>query len=379
MSFRRLKAIIKKEVKHLLRDRKMLIVVFFFPAFLLAVFGYAVNFDVKNINLAVWDQSNTPQSREFYNDLAGSAYFNLSEVLNNSEDIDEVLDKKDAQVALVIPKDFATNLNRTDRTAKVQFIIDGVDGNTATIIKNYVEAFTAGYSQKLSEKIALRTGMRILPAIDIRPLFMFNPTLETTKFLIPGLIAFVLIVTTIVTVSLSLVREKERGTIEQINVSSINTVELLIGKTFPYILIGLINSYTVLGAGHILFGISVSGSHALLFLSIITFIIACASIGIFISVISDTQQVAFTAAVFASMLPSVILSGFIFPIESMPPVIQVFSNITPAKFFIIALRSIILKGVGLGAFGINLLYLLIFPAVFTLLSLIISRKKEGAA
>lgn len=378
MSRQRLNAIFKKEIKHLLRDKRMLFVIFFFPAFLLGVFGYAVNFDVKNINLAVWDQSSTPESREFYNNLSGSAYFKLSALVNNPQEVDDVLDYRNAQVVLIIPKGFSKDLKRTDKTATVQFIVDGVDGNTATIIRNYVEAYTAGYSQRITIENAKRSGVAALPGIESVPLFQFNPTLNTTKFLIPGLIAFILIVTTMVTVSLSLVREKERGTIEQINVSSTNTLELLLGKTLPYVIIGLINSYTVLAAGYILFDVAIMGSHALLFLSIIVFIVATASIGIFISVVADTQQVAFTMAVFASMLPSIILSGFIFPIESMPFVIQIFSNITPATFFIIALRAIILKGVGLESFGINLIYLLIFPVFFTTLSIIISKRKEGA-
>ena len=378
MNFKRLKAIIKKEVKHLWRDKRMLFVVFFFPAFLLGVFGYAVNFDVKNINLAVLDKSQTAASRELYQKLVSSEYFKLTGLLKNEKDIDEVIDEKSAQIVLVIPADFEERMKRGDKSAEVQFIIDGVDGNSATIIKNYVESFTAGYSQSLSSKSALKSGFKVNLPVDLRPIFMFNPTLETTRYLIPGLIAFILIVTTVVTVSLSLVREKERGTIEQINVSSISVVELLIGKTTPYVLIGLIHSYSVLGAGYVLFDVSVSGSHLLLFLSIMVFIIASASIGIFISVVADTQQVAFTAAVFASMLPSIILSGFIFPVESMPAIIQIFSNITPAKFFIVAMRAIILKGVGLGAFGTQLLYLLIFPAAFTVLSVIVSLKKEGA-
>ncbi len=375
MNLSRLKAVIVKEIKHLLRDKRMLFVVFFFPAFLLAIFGYAVNFDVKNINLGVYDQSNTAISRDFYKGLTGSPYFNLAAVIRSPKEIDEALDHKKAQVVLVIPKSFNKDIQRIDKTAKVQYIIDGVDGNTAAIIKNYVEAYTAGYTQKLLNK---NFNTRI-PSVSSQPIFMFNPTVETTKYLIPGLIAFIIIVTTIVTVSLSLVREKERGTMEQINVSSITNMELLVGKIFPYLLIGLINSYSVLLAGHILFGISVAGSQFLLFLSILVFIIASASIGIFISVVADTQQVAFTAAVFASMLPSVILSGFIFPVESMPEIIQPFSNLTPAKFFIIAIRSIILKGVGLEAFGQNLLYLLIYPLLFSILALVVSKKREGAA
>jgi ABC-2 type transport system permease protein len=210
--------------------------------------------------------------------------------------------------------------------------------------------------------------------IKLESRFWFNPELKSSQFLVPGLIAMILIVTAAVTVSLSLVREKERGTIEQINVSSLNTLELLIGKTFPYLLIALINAAFILIAGYILFDVVIKGSYLLLFISTFIFLMASTSLGIFISVVADSQQVAFTAAVFATLLPSLILSGFIFAIENMPGIIQVLTNITPAKFFISAIRAIILRGVGLQAFWQQWIYMLLFTFVFLGLAVVINKR-----
>lgn len=374
--FRRTKAIAKKEFKQLLRDKRLLFVILFFPIFLLVIFGYAVNFDVKNIQIAVLDKSNTVLSRTFVNSFLSSNYFQLAKQLNNDSEIKPTLDKKHAQVVLVIPNDFSKKIHTHKEPAKIQFLIDGVDGNTATIIKNYVNGASTKFALKLQKELAQKFGIKLSYPILLEPIFWFNPNLQTTKFLIPGLIAMILIITAVISVSLSLVKEKELGTIEQINVSSINSFELLLGKSAPYIMVAFLDAVLILAVGYIFFDVVVKGSYFLLFISTLIYIIASTSIGILISVVSETQQIAFTMATFATMLPSVILSGFIFPIESMPVVIQWLTNITPAKFFIIALRAIIIRGVGLQAFWMQLGYLILFTIFFMGLAVIISRKQE---
>ncbi|MCB0742282.1 MAG: ABC transporter permease, partial [Ignavibacteriae bacterium] len=206
-----------------------------------------------------------------------------------------------------------------------------------------------------------------------------NKDLKTTRFLLPGLIAMILVITAVISVSLTLVREKERGTIEQINVSPIKTIELLLGKTFPYILLALLNAIFILIVGYFLFDVEVKGSYLLLTITTLIFLFTSTSIGIFISTISDSQQIAFTLATFASLLPSVILSGFIFPIESMPTLIQLLTNITPAKFFIKILRAIILRGVGLNAIWDQIIYLFVFAFLMLFLANIIFTKKEASS
>ncbi len=375
---KRTKAIAKKEVKQLSRDIRMLFVILFFPVFLLMIFGYAVNFDVKHIKLAILDKSKSAESSDFIDSFTKSDYFDIVKYLDADRDVKHALDKKEAQIVLVIPTDFSESVITGKNPAKVQFLIDGVDGNTATIVMNYVNGATLGYSMKIQKKFLARKGGNFYQPINLEARYWFNPELESTKFLIPGLIAMILIVTAVVSVSLSLVREKERGTIEQINVSSINTLELLIGKSLPYIILALLNAVFILTAGYFLFDIAVKGSFLWLFITTLIFIISSVSLGILVSVIADSQQIAFTISTFASLLPSVILSGFIFPIESMPSIIQVITNITPAKFFIVALRAIVLRGVGPAAYWDQLLYLVLFGFIMLAAASIISKKKAGA-
>lgn len=263
---------------------------------------------------------------------------------------------------LVIPQDLSREIN-SNRSVKVQFLIDGVNGNTATVIMNYVNAATMSYSQKISASFLQRFGRTAFVPINLQPRFWYNPDLNSTKFLLPGLIGMILIVIAVITISLSIVREKERGTIEQINVSPLTTIELMIGKTIPYIIIAFINSGLILFAGFILFGIIIKGSVFWLIVSILIFLFASLSLGLLVSTISDSQQIAFQVGTLVSLIPALLLSGFIFPIENMPLPIQVVTNITPAKFFIVCLRDILLKGEGVRVFWDQLLYMILFSII----------------
>lgn len=375
--FNRIKAIAKKELKQLSRDTRMLFVIFFFPVFLLVVFGYAINFDVKNILLAVYDQEQSEMSGELVKLINSNEYFTINNVIKKDSEIKEILDQKKSQVVLVIPKDFSRNLYDKERKAKIQVLVDGVDGNTASIISKYFQGITSKFNEEAGKEILLKKGIRKKLPIDFQPTIWYNPSLDTTKYMIPGLIAMILIITSVISISLSLVKEKERGTTEQLNVSSLSVLELLIGKSFPYILISIIDAVFVLIAGFVLFDLTIAGSIFMLSLSTLIFILASISLGIFISVVADSQQVAFIMSTFATLLPSVILSGFIFPIESMPPIVQLLTNITPAKFFIEIERNIILNGVGINIFWDQIIYLILFMFFFLLLSVIIGRKKEA--
>lgn len=375
--FHRIYAIAKKEFRQLKRDTRMLFIVFFFPVVLLAIFGYAINFDVKHIKIAVYDQDKSDYTREYLNGLVSSEYFDIITYIDSDEEIKRLLDEKIVQAVIVFPNDLSRRLNNNEEV-KVQYLVDGVDGNTATVIVNYVNAATYSYSLKLTKEYLAVKGKEIYVPITLEPRFWFNPELESTKFLIPGLMGMILIITAVISVSLSIVREKERGTIEQINVSPLSSIELIIGKTAPYIVISLINATIVLTAGYLLFGIAIKGDIFLLLLSTLIFLFAALGLGIFISSIADSQQVAFQAANVSSLLPSLILSGFIFPIESMPTVIQWVTNITPAKFYIVSLRAILLRGVGISAFWEQLIYLMIFGVIFISLATLVDRKAKAA-
>lgn len=375
MNLGRTAAIAKKEFKHLFRDIRMFSILILFPMFLLGVFGYAVNFDVHHIKIIVYDEDNSNISRDFVNSLTRSTYFDLVDNISDDSQIKGILDTKKAQCVVVIPKNLSEKYY-SKQEAKIQFLIDGVDGNTANIIQFYVTAATSTYSNNLTSGVLAVNGVKPYNPIDFDPIFWFNPDLKSTRFLVPGLIAMILIITAAVSVSLSLVREKERGTIEQINVSSIKTSELLIGKTFPYVMLSLYNAAMILIVGYFMFDVVVKGSYIFLFLCTLIFLLSATSIGILVSVISDSQQIAFTIATFVTLLPSVILSGFVFPIESMPPLIQIVTNITPAKFFIRILRAIVLRGVGIHAYWDQLLYLILFTTIFLGTAIIIYNKKE---
>lgn len=370
----RIVAISKKEIKQLIRDKRMMFVLFFFPVFLLIIFGYAVNFDVENIKIAVRDNDKSALSRDLINTISSSSYFEVVEYYNNNERANTILNGGIAKGILIIPIGFEKDIYSAKKDVKIQILLDGVDGNTATIIQNYSLAAILSFNKKLNKMGTSKIGVNFETPIDVQSRFWFNPELQTTIYLIPGLIALILIVTAVIAISLSFVREKERGTIEQINVSSVRILELLVGKLFPYLVISFINASVILLAGYILFGVIVNGSYTLLIISTLLFLFASTSIGIFISVIANSQQVAFSIATFVSLLPSTILSGFIFPIDSMPPIIQVLTNITPAKYFIVVLRGIIIKGVGLNAFWEQWIYLLLFSSFFLILSIIIYNK-----
>ena len=371
----RTKAIIKKEFKHLLRDKRMLFVLIFFPAFLLAMFGYAVNFDVQNVKLAVYDQDKSELSRDFISRLSTSAYFDLVKVVDSQAEVTRCLNDKIAQTVLVIPNDLSEKVNKRKEEATVQFLVDGVDGNIATIIMNYVNFFSVDFNSRIQSDILAKAGVSLPKSIDVETIFWFNPDLKSTRFLMPGLIVMILIITIAISVSLSLVKEKERGTIEQINVSSLNTLELLIGKCTPYMVVSLVDTVAILLVGFILFDVAIKGSLLLLFITTFVFLLAAASQGIFISVLADNQQVAFSVATISTMLPSTLLSGFIFPIENMPKILQLVTNITPATFFIRILRAIMLRGVGMSAIWDQVGYLLIFTLIFLTLASIMQTKK----
>jgi ABC-2 type transport system permease protein len=376
--FHRTYAIAKKEFRQLKRDKRLLFVIFFFPVMLLIMFGYAVNFDVKHIRIAVYDQENSSLSREFINSLLQSEYFDLTDMITADKEIDKYLDTKIAQCVIVIPNDMSANIY-SNREVKIQYLIDGVDGNTANIITNYANLATISFSQKVTNELLAVKGIKQYEPIKIEPQFWFNPELKTSKFLVPGLIAMILIVTAVISVALSLVKEKERGTIEQINVSPLSSFELILGKSLPFVLLALLNAGIILMASYFLFGSEVKGSLLMLFITTLVFLIAATSLGIFISVVSDSQQVAFTLATFVSLLPSLILSGFIFPVDSMPYIIQIITNVTPVKFFLKILRAIMLRGVGIETFWDQLVYLGIFTSVLIILGTIINKRKSESA
>jgi len=366
--FKQLTPIIKKEFRQIQRDRKVLAILTLVPAMLLLLNGYALNFDVRNIKLAVYDAEKNSQSREFINSFVTSGYFEYTEYLQDYSLAQTFVDEGKVKLVLVIPPDFSDNL-LSGRQATIQLLVDGMDSNAAATIIGYAQAVTLQYSQKIILQNMAKTGRRGFIPVNAQTRIWYNPELKSAKFLVPGLIAFILAITGVIATALSIVKEKERNTIEQIDVSPVKPLSLILGKMIPYAVISLVAASIVLIAAYFLFDVVVKGSLILLFFATFLFVCAALGQGLLVSTIADSQQVAFQIAALVSMLPTMILSGFMFPIRSMPLFLQILSNVTPAKFYLVIMRGIVLKGVGIEAFWDQMIYLLIFISVVVAISI----------
>jgi ABC-2 type transport system permease protein len=371
--FRQLLPIIKKEFRQIQRDRKVLAILTLVPAILLLLNGYALNFDVRDITLAVYDAEKNSQSREFINSFSTSGYFEFTENLLDYSKAQSIVDEGKVKIVLIIPPDFSDNLI-SGRQTTIQLLVDGMDPNAAATIIGYAQAVTLQYSQKIILQNLEKSGRKGFIPVNVNSRVWYNPELKSAKFLVPGLIAFILAITGVIATALSIVKEKERNTIEQIDVSPIKPLSLILGKMIPYAIISLVAAIIVLLTAYILFDVEVKGSLMLLFLATLLFVCAALGQGLLVSTIADSQQVAFQIAAMMSMLPTMILSGFMFPIRSMPVLLQVLSNITPAKFYLVIMRGIVLKGTGIEAFWDQMIYLLIFVCIVVAIS--IKRFKE---
>jgi ABC-2 type transport system permease protein len=373
---RRILTIVKKEFRHIRRDKRVLAVLTLVPAGLLLLNGYALNFDVTNIKTAVVDLEKSTESREFINSFVTSGYFQYVRNLRTSAEATRLIDDGDVRMVLVVPPDFSKRLLANEEVS-VQMLVDGTDASRATTVVAYAQAVTLQYTQKIILKSLARIGRGNYIPIQYEGRIWYNPELKSAKFLVPGLIGFILAITAVIATSLSIVREKERNTVEQINVSPVHSLEFILGKLIPYAIISLVAAALVLLSAYALFDVVIKGSLLVLFGATLLFVVAALSIGLLVSTISDSQQVAFQIAAIVSMLPAIILSGFVFPIRSMPWWLQALSNISPAKFYLVILRSIVLKGVGLAAFWEQIVYLVIFATVLLAVSTVRLRKTIG--
>jgi ABC-2 type transport system permease protein len=366
--------VIKKEFRQIRRDVRSLIFILAIPAFMLLMYGFALNFDVKHIPLAVVDQDGSRASRDLVDKFRNTEYFDLKSVLQKTAEIDMLMARDTIRAALVIPPDFSKDL-LAERSPSVQVIVDGSNATSGTTASGYAGAIVQSYSMRITTQTLERRGIHTLTT-PVKPevRVWYNPELRSVKFLVPGLMAFILMVTVVVSTAFSVVREKERGTMEQIVVSPIRPTELIIGKMIPYVLISLVSAHLVLLLGNVLFGVGIRGNYLWLFVAMLLFLTGALGQGILISTITDTQQVAFQISTLSTFLPTFILSGFIFPVRNMPSVIQAITYLIPAKYFLAALRAIILKGAGFHAFWDQLLFLAGFAGLTLALSIRKMRK-----
>ena len=365
-----LMAVYRKELRQISRDRRTLTTIVFVPAFFLLLYGYALNWDIRHIALAVQDRDATPESRSLISAFVNSGYFDRVADVYAPEELDRAIDLNRARAALVIPEGFGRDL-ATGRSPQVQLIIDGDNANTATTVMGYAGNIVRGVGASLSPVAAPA------PPISVEPRIWYNPELRSTLFLVPGLIAYILMITAVISTALSIVREKESGTIEQVRMAPIDTFSFVVGKSIPYFFISLASAGLIIGAAMLLFGLPMRGNWLSLLLALSLFIAGALGTGLLISTVAETQQVAFQAAMLTSFLPTLMLSGFIFPISSMPHALQVITHVVPARYFLIALRGIVLKGTPLHLLWPQMAALSIYAlAMLSLASVRLARERH---
>ncbi|MBN1301642.1 MAG: ABC transporter permease [Melioribacteraceae bacterium] len=317
------------------------------PVIQLIFLGYAVNMDVEKISTVIFNMDNSSESRRLIEIFTSSNYFQIYEYVNNYDVLQEHIENGDALMGLVIPKDFARKLGRNN-PVKLQAIFDGSDGNKASIAAGYVMNITGEYSKNILLDYNNKHGQKFSPAgsivAEIRA--WYNPTLKTRIFMVPGIVGLLLSIITLILTSLAIVKEKEIGTLEQIIVTPIKPYQLIVGKLIPFAILSLATIVLVLSAMSIIFDITTRGSLAFLFAASFLYILSTLGFGLFVSTISRTQQQAMMLAIFVVMLPMVFLSGFAFPIENMPDVIQWLTYAVPLRYFMTIIRGVILKGTG---------------------------------
>ena len=384
-------AVTRKEFRQIWRDTRTLMTLLFVPAFFLLLYGYALNFDIRHVGLGVDDRDRSTESRALIAAFVNSGYFDLvasidttvsqpetvptsaiRRALSPPATIERLMDRNEVRAVLVIPSGLGRAL-RSGQQAPVQVLLNGDNANTATTVMGY--ATTIVRSESARYLPAAAPGSPGAPLVSVEPRVWYNPALRSTLFLVPGLIAYIAMITAVVSTALSIVREKERGTMEQVRMAPLDAASFVAGKTIPYFVVSLVSAFGIIAVAMVLFGMPMRGSWLLLLLAMSLFLVGALGLGLLISSVADTQQVAFQAALLISFLPTLMLSGFIFPIASMPRFLQIVTYAVPARYFLIALRGIVLKGAGAQAFSSELLALTAFAAVVMTLASIRLRRQ----
>jgi ABC-2 type transport system permease protein len=339
----RIRQMVRKELLQSLREPKMRFMLFLPPLMQLLLFGYAVNLDVENTRIAWMDLDRTPESRDLGAAFAASRYFDVAAYPQNDREVQDLLDHSRVQAVVRLLPGFARDIQRGD-TAAVQVLVEGTNSNTASFVSNYANLVIARYSADVRESRRPRKG----PSVRADSRVWFNPELKSRNYFVPGVVVNIIMTVTLMLTALGIVREKEIGTMEQLMVTPLRPVELIIGKTIPFALVGLLDLVLVTVAAILIFDVPFRGSALLLLASSLLFLMTSLGAGLFISTISHTQQQAMLSSFFFSM-PAFMLSGFTFPIDNMPPAIQALSLLNPLRYFMDIVRGIFLKGAGMQA------------------------------
>lgn len=368
--------IIKKEFLQFKRDPKMFAMILVAPVVQLIFLGYAANLDVEKVHTAIFDQDKSETSRNYIEKFQGSGYFSFDYYVDNYDELQDKIDNGKVILGLVIKKGFEEKIIRRE-TASLQAIFDGSDGNTASIAAGYVQSVTADFSKNIISDYLDKSGRKIKPAgsVTAETRVWYNPELKTRMFMVPGIVGLLLMIITLILTSLAIVKEKEIGTLEQLIVTPIKPIQLIMGKLIPFAILGFVSVIIIINAMAVIFNITVRGNILLLFTSTFIYILSTLGLGLFVSTISKTQQQAMMLAIFVVMMPMVYLSGFAFPIENMPELIQYTTYIIPLRYFMTIIRGIILKGVGIAELWPNLLALFFIGTSILVLSALRFKKR----
>lgn len=346
-------AVARKELRQIGRDRRTLFILLFIPAFLLVLYGYALNFDVRHVALAVQDRDGTPESRGLVSSFVNSGYFDLVANVHADAEIARLLEGGTARVALVVPEGFGRRLRDADRPS-VQVIVNGDNASTASTVVGYATSILRSVTPPVPAASAL---------ISVETRIWYNAELRSALFLVPGLIAYIAMITAVVSTALSIVREKESGTMEQVRMAPVSAAAYVVGKSIPYFLLSLVSELLIVLISMVLFDLPMRGSWGALVLAISLFLVGAVGTGLLVSTIAETQQVAFQVSLLLAYLPTLVLSGFIFPISSMPRALQLITYVVPARYFLVALRGIVLKGSELGMVAVPLVAMVVYAVL----------------
>ncbi|MCL6472016.1 MAG: ABC transporter permease [Firmicutes bacterium] len=361
---RMIRSIMRKEFLHILRDPRTLGITLFLPLFQLLMFGYALSLDVNHIRTAIYDNDRTASSRKLVESFSSSGYFDIVDRPNKA-DFTQRLDSGRVKVAIIIPRGFESKL-KSDEDTKIQVLVDGSDPNFARVGVGYSSMIISRFSQNATAESLYKKGIEIrqgIPPIDAKARVWYNPELRSVNYIVPGLMALIMMTVTTINISVALVREKERGTLENLVVSPIKSWELIIGKIIPYVIIAFFEAALITGVGTLWFNVPMQGSLTLLFLSLIVYVAGTLAMGLVISAVTESQQVASFASFLTTFLPAFLLSGFVFPIKSMPLVLQLITYLVPARYFLVVIRGIFLKGTSVSTLWPNLLALVAFAVL----------------
>jgi ABC-2 type transport system permease protein len=375
MSYRRTAAIARKELLHIVRDRRSLGLALALPLVLLLLFGYALSLDVDRIPTVIYDQDRTPESRELVQRFEGSRYFSILGVVDNYRAIERGIDRDRVLLAVVIPKDYARNLANGTGT-EVQLLLDGSDSNTASIARGYAESVVQTHAAALrAEGQNRKTGISTPPPVEARVRIWYNSELKSRIYIVPGLIAVTLMIIAALLTSLTIAREWETGAMEQLLSTPVRPAELALGKIAAYFLLGATDMFTALTAGVFIFGVPIRGSVVFLIFTSCLFTFGALSWGVLLSALTRNQTMAFQLGMVSSFLPAFLLSGFVYSIENMPGVIQVITHIVPARYFVTILKGVCLKGAGMEILWTEVLFLFLYAGVVFLITTRTLRQK----